>query len=217
METKRQSPVLRAHLLRMTMLTQRAVDHAIKAYELLDPEFCGLMNKSEQEWRGIQRTIGNRGRRLLAAGLAVDTDSLIARCVVRIFGALRTSYIAATEITHNSLLLAESGQTDGSEPIRRMGRLVNGLVRQCTVALYEGMPHHAEAILRDVEGRRWFERILERTEEDLLQQTSAQSRIEVAIARSLGQIADQAYEIAEACTLWMHGRDSLAILHRLAS
>ena len=217
MEKRRQSPVLRAHLFKMTMLTQRAVDHSIKAYELRDPQFCSLIRASDRQWCGVQRAIGNRGRRLLAAGLAVDTDSLIARCTVRIYSALRTTYTAASEIAHNSLMLAESGQADRSDPIERMGRLVNGRVRQCTVALFKGDPQHAEAILRDDEGRQWFEGTLYRTEEDLLHRTGAQSRLELAIARSLGQVAEQAYEIAEAFTLCMHGRDALAILRNLAA
>ena len=217
MEMKRQSPLMRAHLFKMTMLTQRAVDHSIKAYELRDPEFCALICKSDRQWCGVQRAIGNRGRRLLAAGWAVDTDSVLARCTLRIYSALRTTYAAATEIAHNSMMLTGGGQTDKSEVIRGMGRLVNGLVRQCTVALFEEDSRHAEAILRDDFARRWFERTLERTECDLRQGSGTESRLELAITRSLGQIADQAYEIAEAFNLWMDGRGSLAILHHPAA
>ncbi len=217
METKRKSPMMRAHLFKMMMLTQRAVDYSLKAYELRDPEFWHLIHKSDRKWCAVQRIIGNRGRRLLAAGLAVDTDSLTACCTVRIYSALRTSYTAATEIAHSSLMLAEVGQTDGSELIMRMGRRVNALVRQYTVALFTGESQLAEAILRDDEMRLGFERTLDGAEKKLLPRTGAQSRIELSIARSLWQIADQAYEVAEALSLWMHGKSGLAIQRNLAA
>ena len=217
METKRKTPMLRAHLFKMMMLTQRAVDYSIKAYELRDPEFWRLIHKSDRQWCAVQRIIGNRGRRLLAAGLAVDTDSLTACCTVRIYSALRTCYAAATEIAHNSLMLAEGGQADNSEPIKRMGHRVNALVRQCTVALFTGKSHLAEAILRDDQRRLGFERTLDGAEKKLLLRTGGPSRIELSIARSLGQIADQAYEIAEALSLWMHEKDRPAIQRNLAA
>jgi hypothetical protein len=98
-----------------------------------------------------------------------------------------------------------------------MGQLVNGLVRQCTVALFKGEPGHAEAILRDDAGRQWFERTLGHTEVDLLRRGGAQSRLELAIARSLGQIAEQVYEMAETLKSCMHGSDSPTLLRNRAA
>jgi phosphate uptake regulator len=42
-----------------------------------------------------------------------------------------------------------------------------------------------------------------------MQNPSAHARSELAVARALGQIADQAYEIAEASTLWLGGDNRL--------
>jgi phosphate uptake regulator len=217
MKIQRQSAVLRAHLFKMAMLAHRAVDYATKAYELGNPEFCELIRYSDEQWREVQCAIGDRGRRLLTAGLQVDSDSLFARCTMRIYSALRVTHTAASEIAHNSMLITESGQLDRSEPIRQMGGFVNGLVRVCTVALFKREVLHAEAILYNDQGREWFERTLNLAHDDLLQQAGTRARFELAVIRSLNQIAEQSYEIAEAFTCWIGGEDGRGVPRELAA
>jgi hypothetical protein len=217
METERKTLVLRAHLFKMTMLTQRAVDYSTKAYELGGSEFWQLIQRSDQEWCELQRLIGNRGRMLLAAGIPVDADSSLARCTLRIYSALRVAYTAAHEITHNSMLLAEGRRTSGFESIGQMARFVNGLMRLCTVALFERKIHHAESILHNEPGRAWFDRTLDLAHNDVLERAGAEARFELAIARSLGQINEQVLEIAEALAGCLGGRHDLRALNDLAA
>jgi hypothetical protein len=134
----------------MTMLSHRAVDYSIKAYEFGDPEFGRLARNSEHEWHKVQCLIGGRGRILMAAGTPIDSDSLIARSTLRIYGALRVTYAAATEIAHNSMLIAECGLPITCREIGLMGRFVNGLVRLYTVALFKMEIRHAKTILRRI-------------------------------------------------------------------
>lgn len=217
MEIQRQSQVLRSHLLKMTMLSHRAVDYSIKAYEFGDPEFGRLARNSEHEWHKVQCLIGGRGRILMAAGTPIDSDSLIARSTLRIYGALRVTYAAATEIAHNSMLIAECGLPITCREIGLMGRFVNGLVRLYTVALFKMEIRHAQTILQNDQGRQWFDLALSLTHRRLSHQTGAQARNELAIAQSLGQIAHQAYEIAEAFTSCLDGGDCLDVLRDRAA
>src|SRR5258707_7541276 len=115
MKIQRQSQVLRSHLLRMAMLSHRAVDYSIKAYELGIPEFSRLVRNSEHEWHKVRHMIGERSGVLQNAGIPIDSDSLSATTTLRIYSALRVTYTAATEIARNSVLIAEGGHTLGSE------------------------------------------------------------------------------------------------------
>jgi phosphate uptake regulator len=209
MEFRRQSQLLRSHLLKMAMVSHRAVDYSIKAYEVGNIEFGRLVRIHEKEWRRTQHSIGERGRRLSATGMPVDSDSRIARHTIRIYSALRITHLAATEIAHNSTIINESGRPLVAEGLRPMGRFVNGLVGLYSVALFNMELRHAKTILACDQGRRWFYGSLALTEKSLLQQTGAGARSELAIAKSLGQIADQAYEIAEAFRSCFDGEDCL--------
>ncbi len=50
------------------MLSQRAVDYSIKAYEWRSSELCRLVRNFEKKWRGLQQSIGDEGRLYLNAG-----------------------------------------------------------------------------------------------------------------------------------------------------
>jgi phosphate uptake regulator len=188
MEVQRQCYILRSDLLRMAMLSQRAVDYSIKAHELGASEVYQLLWKHDQEWRNLQRRIGDRGRRLLASGVPVDADSAFAESALRIYSALHVTYTAASEITHIASLMAEGERTARSLCLGEIARFINGLVRLCTVALFNKEVRHARGILHHDRSWRWCE---------------------LALARSLEQIAEQAYEIAEASTLWLEGDNRL--------
>jgi hypothetical protein len=95
-----------------------------------------------------------------------------------------------------------------------MGKFVNGLVALYTVALCKMDPQPARAILDGDLARQWFYRSLSLSEKSLLQQAGANGSLELAIAKSLGQIADQAYEIAEAFQSCFDDEDCLAC-HRV--
>ncbi|MGA9672423.1 MAG: hypothetical protein WBQ94_24625 [Terracidiphilus sp.] len=211
MKIQRESQVCRSHLLKMAMLSHRAVDYSVKAYELGDLEFCGLIRSSDQEWRNLQRAIGDRGRALLAAGSSIDAHSLAARCRLRIYSALRVTYTAAAEIAHNSALIADVDPSIRTPEIQQMGRLVNGLVTLYTVALFTNQTQLVKAILRSDQDRHWFDLTLNVVRQSLSMRPSRQARSELAIVRSLGQIAEQAHEAAKAISIWMENMRYLAV------
>jgi phosphate uptake regulator len=209
MEFQRQCYFLRSDLLRMAMLSQRAVDYSIKAHELRASEIYRLSRKHEQEWRNLQRRIGDRGRRLVASGVLVDADSTIAASALRIYGALYVTYTAAAEITHIASRMAECELATPSPRLGEIARFINGLVRLYTVALFNKEVSRVRGILDRDRSWRWCELALCRTRHLLMQDPSSHARSESAIARALGQIADQAYEIAEASTSWLEGDDRI--------
>jgi hypothetical protein len=203
MNIRHSSYFLRTQLLRMAMLSQRAVDLAIKAHELGASEVNRHFHNYDREWRNVQRCIGERGRRLSASGMPVDLNSTGAYAALRIFSALYVTYTAACEIAHISSRFVER---ELSPPSGRLGEIalsVNRRVRLCTVALFQKDVQHARTILYDHPHGRWCELALSRARDLLMQNPGEQARYTLAIIGALGQIAEQACEIAEATPLWL--------------
>jgi hypothetical protein len=207
MNVQRPSKVMNSHLLKMTMLSQRAVDYSIKSYEWMSLEFCKAVLNGEAEWGEVQRFIGDRGRTFRAAGRPIDFDSPFAGCTLRIFGALRVTYSAATQIAHNTMLILEGGRLAPSSVIRERGDHVNSLVRLYTVALFNKDAEHAASILRNAKVRDWFYPRIYPSQNDDCQGNGATVQLEFEIVRSLVQIAEQAFEIGEAIMQWLEGND----------
>src|SRR4051812_36575259 len=109
MNSERHSLVLRSHLLRKTMLTQRAIDTSVKAYELNSIELCQQVRSTDAELRTLRHSIGDRGRALFAPGTALDSNASMACCALRIYSALEIMCTAAVEISQNTMLILESG------------------------------------------------------------------------------------------------------------
>jgi hypothetical protein len=217
MQIPHQIQILRSHVLRMAMLSHRAVDCSIKAFTLGKPEFGRLACDSQHQWREVQGLISECGRVVVAAGALVDLESQFARSTLQIYSSLRITYAAATEIAHNSMLMREGGQCLQSKELRPMGRFANSLAALYTVALFKMERRHATTILDY--GYRWrqFDRSLSLLRGSLVHQSGAQARFELAIACSLGQIAHQACEIAEAFTSCLDDKGCPEILRRRAA
>jgi len=198
METLRHSYLSRSHLLTMAKFAQETVDYSIKSYELGTPEIHRLLGKHDQEWLNLNRSIADRGRTLIAAGTLAVHGSQKADSALRIFGALHVTYRAATEIAHSAALMVEREQRPPSPQLRELGHFVNSLVRLCTVALFKKEVRYAKGVLLDHRGRHQFKMTPCRTLYDLIRTNEAQARLELAIAAALEQIAEQAYEIAQA-------------------
>ena len=96
------------------MLTQRAIDTSIKAYELNSVELCQQVRRTDGELRKLQHSIGDRGRTLLAAGTPVDSNASMACCTLRIYSTLRIMCTAAVEISQNTMAILESGHVTES-------------------------------------------------------------------------------------------------------
>ena len=207
MRDRQYSLVSRSHLLRMTRLAQRAVDYAIKAYELGSHELCHVVRNTGDELRELQLNIGDRGRLLCAEGRPVDTESTAASCVLRVYSALQVTYFAAAEIAQNTVFLLESGRKIQSPSKTVTTNFVNGLVRLYTVALFDEEIQHARMILQVNEAHRRFDLQLNLREEELIYRNDASARFELAITHCLAQIAEQAYEIADTIMQWLDGKD----------
>ncbi len=198
MEIQRHSYLSRSHLLTMAMFAQEAVDYSVKSYELGTPEIHRLFCKHDQEWLNLNRSIADRGRTLIAAGTLAADGSQKADSALRIYSALQVTYTAAAEIAHSAALMVELEPRPPSPQLGELGHFVNGLVRVCTVALFKKEVRYAKGILLDYQSRHKFKITLCRTLYDLTRTKEAQSRLELAIAAALEQIAEQAYEIAQA-------------------
>ena len=217
MEIQRQAPVLRTHLLKMTMLSQRAVDYSIKAYELGNEELYQLAHHSDHEWHEVQQSIGNRGRALVAAGTPIDADSLIACCMLRVYSGLRVTYTAAAEIAQNAMMIVDRKRSAQYSNLLEMGRFANNLVRLCTVAIFKREIQHAKTIVQNRAGRQRFDLLMSNTVDFLKHRRCAHAGFELAIAKSLGQIAEQAYEIAEALALCVDCESPIGVTLRRAA
>ena len=209
MNSERHSLVLRSHLLRMTTLTQRAIDTSVKAYELNSVELCQQVRSTDAELRTLQHSIGDRGRTLLAAGTPVDSNASMACCTLRIYSTLRIMCTAAVEISQNTMAILESGHVTESPATEEMGKFVNSLLRLCSAALFEEEIRHAKRVLLIERGRRRFDPALYRAHDALPLWPGAHMNRELAIMMCLSQIAEQGYELAEAITLWLEGKGCL--------
>jgi phosphate uptake regulator len=203
MKNQRHSYLLRTHLLRMAMLSHRAVDFAIKAQVLGASEVYLSFCLYDKKWRSLQHRIGERGRRLYASGMPVDTDSRGAGGALRLYSALYVTYTAACEIAHIGSQMVERELQPPSGCLGEIALFINRRVRLCTVALFQKDLQHARTILHDDLGWRWCELALCRTRSLLMLKSDEQARYTLVIARALGQIAEQAYEIAKATPLWL--------------
>jgi phosphate uptake regulator len=211
MKIQRYIPDLRSQLLEMSRLSQRAVDYSIKAYELGSPEFCRHVRNTEYEFGERHRCLADRCRKLLRAGLPLEPDARFVGFVLRICGALDAMHNAATEIARNTMLLLESGHVQESRALEQMGNFVNRVVRLCTVALYKGEVQNAKTVLQNREVGQWFELIAYHANNDISLWIGTQATFDLVITKSLGEIAKQSSEMADAITVWLEGKSCIDI------
>jgi hypothetical protein len=88
----------------------------------------------------------------------------------------------------------------------RLGDRVNALLRLCVVALFNEETTHARAVLQSEGVWRRYEVVF-----DSASATPDESRaiFEAAAVRSLGLIARQAHEIADAILYWLEEREDM--------
>jgi phosphate uptake regulator len=196
---------LRLQLLDMSRVSQRAVDYSIKAYTLDSPELCASVRDSTHEVNILHREVTEIARDLLLMELPLESDVRFALSAVLICDALHSGHEQAVNIAANSSRLLEHGRTPEWSGLTRMGEAVNCLTRLCIIALFDEEIVHAETVLRN----RGVERVFESTFYDWYrnadQRLRAQASYELAITKSLSQMAKETYEIADAIVLWLVG------------
>jgi len=209
--------VLRSELLAMARLTQRAVDYSIKAYQLGRIEFCQHASNTDDEVHKLQRCIADRGHVLLSSGLPVDSHSRFVSSSLRICSALHITYAAATGIAQDTMLSLKGERIAVSPAIEEMGQLVNCLVRLCIVALFNKQIQPAKTVLQSDGTGQWFDLAVYQWYRGPIQRTNAQVRLELAIHKSLDQIAEQTHEIADAITFWLDGNHYIGVTRESAA
>jgi phosphate uptake regulator len=214
--TQQHVHVLRSELLAMARLTQRAVDYSIKAYQLGKPEFCQHASNTDDEVHRLQRCIADRGHVLLSSGLPVDSNSRFVSSSLRICSALHIMYAAATGIAQDTMLSLKGERIAVSPAIEEMGQLVNCLVRLCIVALFNKQIQPAKTVLQSDGTGQWFDVAVYQLCRGPIQRTNAQVRFELAIHKSLDQIAEQTHEIADAITFWLDGNHYIGVTREVA-
>jgi phosphate uptake regulator len=207
MDIQVQHESLRSQLLKMSKLSQRAVNYSIKAFELGRPEFCHDVQTAALELRNLRFSIADRSRLFLATTVPVSVDSRFACCALRISNALHNTYNSAAAIALETLRGLQGGRRYDSSMIVEMAQFVNSLVRLCTVALFNENLEHARTVLQNDSRGRWFNLSLRQAQIDLAQRSGTQAKSELAIVQSLGQIAEQSYDVAHAITVWLEGKD----------
>ena len=204
-QTPKQSILLRSHVVKMALISQRAVDYSIKAYALKSSELCEHVNGVKREVGKLALCIRDRGRSLLAAKEPIDSHSLLACCSLRIYSAFRVMTTAAIEIAQNTQVIATGSRKTEFPQTLKAGDFVNGLVRLCSVALFEQEMSLAKTILQVEGGRRRFDLAMHRARLDLLRHSDTNGRCEMAIVDCIGHIAEQSYDVAEELVLCLEG------------
>jgi hypothetical protein len=181
---KEPAPVSRQHLLRMAMLSQRAVDCATKAYELQDVRFCLQLKTVDHAYRTLPELAWDSGN-------PHGTES----CVLQIYKGLRGTFGAAMEIVESVTLCLQDVLTSKSSSPRWVcaARFANSLVSLNTVALFKGQGVLANSVV--AAKALWEQEIQPSPEDDRISEASV-VRIEKCIARCLNVIVGQSIDIA---------------------
>jgi len=205
MQTRHES--LRSQLLKMSRLSQRAVDYSIKGYELGMPEFSREVLSKEQEFRDLRLSIVNRGRMVLPKGMPISADSRFTCSALRICQALHCSYNAAYAIAVETIHGDEAARRVETSIVLDLGKFVNSLVRLSTVALFNEDLQYARLALRNAEDRLWFNLSLRQAQRVLDSRSKTQANFELAIVENLSRIAERSYEVAHETAMWLEGAD----------
>ncbi len=215
MKTEQQLSSLRIRLLKMARLSQRATDHAIKAYELARPEFSRDVLDARLELSALEGSIARQARALMAAKLPSDSDLCFVKSAMRIGRALLVTYAAATEIAQTFMVASTSRTALQSPALQDIGLFTNSQVRLYTVALFNKQIHHAKEVLKNNALRPKRGGAFYRPTKELAGAAPALTHFELSTIRSLTQIVEQAHEIAEAIIVWLECQNCFGVTRNL--
>ncbi|WP_263366916.1 hypothetical protein [Edaphobacter bradus] len=125
---------------------------------------------------------------------------------MRLRCALETTCRAAAQIGHDTTPYLENNGIAQRAALVEFGDLVNCLMRLCIVALFTKNGTHAMTVLQSREAWRHCERVFDDLREEIDERAEAQKISELAIARSLGVVARQTHEMADAILFWLEER-----------
>lgn len=208
MNSQQHIHILRVQLLAMSRLSQRALDDSIKGYGMRNLDFSRHARTAHREIEEHHRRIQELCRELLDDGFTKTADSRYAFAALNIESALHATYTAAVDIARDTVRQLESGSMQRSEDLENMAHLVNGAMRLCTVALFEKDACHAESVLRHLESveLRGLASVDSRSHG-----SRQQGSFECDVTRSLGEVAKQVREMADAILFLLGGNSSIAV------
>lgn len=199
--------VLRVQLIEMSRLSQRALDYSIKGYQLDSPEFSRSARATECELEQHHQCIKDICRKLAARKLTDSADCRFVLIAQRLSSALRATSRAAVQIAQDTPSSFESSRMPKHAALCNLGDLVNSLVRLCIVALFKQEARYAETVLQSQAVWRRCEFVFESMHDSDNQVTDEEDTFEPAIARSLGTVARQAHDMADAILFWLNESD----------
>jgi phosphate uptake regulator len=199
--------VLRVQLVEMSRLSQRALDYSIKGYQLGSPEFGRFVCSTECELEKHHQCIKDICRKLAARKVTDSADCRFVLIALRLSSALRATSRAAVEIARDTPSCFESSRMPKHAALCDLGDLVNSLMRLCIVALFKQEARYAETVLQSQAVWRRCEFVFESMHENGHQTTDEEDTFEPAIARSLGTVARQAHDMADAIVFWLKEGD----------
>ncbi len=210
MNPQQHMQTLRVRLLAMARLSQRALDDSIKGFAMRNLDFSRYVRAAESELEGHHRRIKELCRDLTSAGIDTVSDSRFIFAAASINSALHATYTAATEIAQDSIRLLEGSGIHGCAALEMMGRVVNGSMRLCVVALFEENVGHAQAALRRQECLPLRELTSISSHPHIDRWAGAQGDFERSVIRSLSEVAKQAHDMADAILFWLEGKSCAA-------
>jgi phosphate uptake regulator len=204
--------VLRVQLVEMSRLSQRALDYSIKGYQLGSPEFSRSVRTTERELEQHHQRIKDICRKLAARKVIDSADCRFVLIAMRLNSALRATSRAAIQIAQDTPSYFETSYFESSRmpqhaALCNLGDLVNSLVRLCIVALFKQEARYAETVLQSQAVWRRCEFVFDSMHESEHQVTDEEDTLEPAIARSLGTVARQAHDMADAILFWLNESD----------
>lgn len=199
--------VLRVELIKMSRVSQRALDYSIKGYQLGSPEFSNSVRTTECELEQHHQRIKDICRKLATRKVTDSSECRFVLIALRLSSALRTTSRAAVQIAQDTPSFFESSRMPKHAALCHLGDLVNSLVRLCIVALFKQEARYAETVLQSQAVWRRCEFVFESTHEPDYQTTDEEDTFEPAIARSLSTVARQAHDMADAIVFWLKESD----------
>jgi phosphate uptake regulator len=198
--------LLRVQLLCMSRLSQRALDYSIKGFEFGSSDFCRQARSAEHKIGEYRRQIKYLSRQITMEDEPGHPDFRFGLAALRIDSALHRTFSTSAQMAVDTLLFLKSISYNGCAELNRFGRLVNSLVRLCTIALFEKEPCYAEIVIQSQELWRRCELIFDQPASIIDEQIVTEQRYVLTMAQSLGLIAKQAHEMADAILFWLKDR-----------
>jgi hypothetical protein len=193
----------------MSRVSQRALDYSVKGYQLPNVDFARHAGTAGDEIEKRDRKIKELSRSAVNEGIANASDFRFAFAALSIATALRSTYLAATEIAGSTMCLLEGNQIGGhqikrSATLEKKGHSVNAAMRLCIVALFERDACHARTVLSNQERPvGLFE--LNNCDSHSDYRADPQRNFERTVARGLEEVAKQTHDIADALLFWLQG------------